>query len=215
MAEQNHNASPQNSPKMNWTVLSIVATVIVMVLYFAGGALMQSAVEKRKAEVTDATTFREPAEEPASDETLGVAEGTAGEGTTEATTEGETETAAAVDGEATYNKICASCHQQTGQGVPGVFPPLVESDWVTGDAAVPVKVVLKGLAGPITVNGQQYTGQMPPWEASMSDAEIAAVVTYIRSSWGNSADPVDTAFVADLREKFAAQKTPFKAADLR
>lgn len=94
-----------------------------------------------------------------------------------------------------FNTNCSSCHQANGQGQPGVFPPLAKNAVVTGPAAAVVHIVKNGLIGKISVNGTSYNGQMPPWKAVLKDSEIAAVVTYIRSSWGNHASAVTTSLV--------------------
>ncbi|WP_440997888.1 c-type cytochrome [Arhodomonas sp. SL1] len=109
-----------------------------------------------------------------------------------------------VSGATVYNSNCASCHQGNGQGVPGTFPPLADSDWVSaGDGTRAAAIVLRGLNGPIEVQGTTYEGQMPAFAGSLSDAEIAAVLSHIRQSWGNHASPVTTARVAELRESMA------------
>ena len=98
--------------------------------------------------------------------------------------------AAAADGKAIYDGKCASCHQATGQGIPTTFPPLAGNKDVTGDPAKVIAAVAKGVNGAITVNGKAYSGAMPAWRGQLTDADIAAVVTYIRSSWGNKASAV-------------------------
>lgn len=110
---------------------------------------------------------------------------------------------------------CAACHQANGQGIPGGFPPLAGSEWVTGKADVPIAIVLHGLQGPITVKGQPYNGVMSPWGTTFSDQEIANVVTYIRSQWGNKAPAVTSADVARVRAATKARTTAFTAADLK
>jgi mono/diheme cytochrome c family protein len=112
---------------------------------------------------------------------------------------------------------CAVCHQATGQGVPGAFPPLAGSEWATaGNAAVPIRVVLHGLQGPVTVKQQRFSGAMPAYGTgqAMSDAEVAAVLTYVRSAWGNSAGAVSAEEVARERAATASRTTPWTAADL-
>lgn len=111
---------------------------------------------------------------------------------------------AAVSGETVYRTHCASCHQADGRGVPGAFPPLAGSEWVTGDSQQLVSVILNGLSGPITVAGQNYDGVMPAWKDQLGDAEIAAVATFIRQLGGNKAPPVEPAEVAKLRGGEAA-----------
>jgi|SRR5699024_10565212 len=114
----------------------------------------------------------------------------------------------AVDGGAVYTSKCASCHQDSGEGVAGAFPPLDGSGWVTASAEVPVQIILRGVTGEIEVAGDTYQGSMPAWD-SMSDAEIAAVTTYIRQNWSNDADEVDADFVAEQREATADREQPW------
>ncbi len=114
-----------------------------------------------------------------------------------------------------YEQVCAACHQATGVGVEGAFPPLAGSSWVTGRAAVPIAIVLHGLQGPIDVSGKTYNSAMTPWATVMTDAEIAATLTYARSSWGNRASAVTTAQVRAVRARFATRTTPWTAAELR
>lgn len=119
-----------------------------------------------------------------------------------------------VPGAAVYTSRCASCHQPDGKGVPGAFPPLAGSPWVTGDPKVLGKIILHGLTGSVTVSGTTYNGVMPAWAEQLSDAEIAAVMTHIRTQLGNAATPVEEGLVAELRRSDAARKTPWTAAEL-
>ena len=94
-------------------------------------------------------------------------------------------------GERLFANNCAMCHQGEGQGLPGVFPPLAQSDYLlkiaqSKDRKELVKIVLKGLTGKIKVNGQEYNNVMTPI-SGLSDADIADVLTYVTNSWGNSA----------------------------
>lgn len=120
---------------------------------------------------------------------------------------------AQADGAKVYATVCSSCHQATGQGVPGAFPPLAESEWVTGDEERLLKIILHGVQGEIDVAGEMYAGMMPPW-GSLKDAEIAAVATYVRNNFGNKAPPVTAETVARVRTQFAARKTPWTAQEL-
>lgn len=95
---------------------------------------------------------------------------------------------------------CAACHQADGKGIPNAFPPLAGSEWVNGPAENLIRIQLRGLQGPITVKGAQYNSVMPP-QAQQSDAEIAAVLTYVRSNFGNDASPVTPDQVKALREE--------------
>lgn len=119
-----------------------------------------------------------------------------------------------VDGARVYGTVCSSCHQADGQGVAGVFPPVAESEWVTGSPEQLVKIILHGVMGEMMVGGEIYSGMMPPWGGGLNDAEIAAVSTYIRSNFGNEAGPVTAEMVANLRKEHAARKTPWTAEEL-
>lgn len=103
--------------------------------------------------------------------------------------------ASSAAGAKVYTANCASCHQANGQGVAGAFPPLAGSAIVNGDAAKVVHIVKYGLTGPVQVAGKSYNGQMPAWSPQISDGDIASVITYIRSSWGNKAGAVTAAQV--------------------
>lgn len=103
--------------------------------------------------------------------------------------------ASAAAGEKVYTTNCSSCHQANGKGQPGVFPPLDGNPTVTGPAAEVISIVKNGKSGKITVNGTSYNGQMPAWKGTLSDGDIAAVVTYIRSAWSNKASAVSAAQV--------------------
>lgn len=122
---------------------------------------------------------------------------------------------AAVDGAAVYASRCVACHQASGAGLPGVFPPLAGSEWVTGKETTLIALVLHGATGPLTVKGNTYNGAMPAFGAQLQDAELAAVLTHVRSQWGNSAAPVSADTVAMVRKETAARTEPFKGdADL-
>jgi mono/diheme cytochrome c family protein len=120
------------------------------------------------------------------------------------------------DGRQVYQK-CAVCHQATGQGIASAFPPLAGSEWATtANAALPIRIVLHGLQGPVTVKNQRFNGAMPAYGTGqpLSDAEVAAVLTYIRSAWGNKASAVTDADVAKERSATASRTTPWTANDL-
>lgn len=119
---------------------------------------------------------------------------------------------AAVDGGTIFAANCAACHQANGQGLPGVFPPLVGSEWVVGDPKVLANILLHGVSGKIEVAGQSFDGMMPAF-AQLSDAEIAGVLTHIRSTWGNQAEAISADFVASEREAGSARTTPFEGGE--
>ena len=110
-----------------------------------------------------------------------------------------------VVGKRVFAQNCAVCHQATGLGVPGHFPPLAGSEFVLsqdwhGDNHI-VKIVLNGLQGPVTVKGQQFNNVMAPWGNVLKDEQIAAVLTYVRNEWGNKAPPITKDFVAKIRDQ--------------
>ncbi len=115
----------------------------------------------------------------------------------------------AVDGKQLYGNACLACHQASGAGLPGVFPPLADSEWVKGDPVVLAKLVLHGISGPITVKGQSYSGAMPAFGAQFNDEEMAAVLSYIRTEWQNDAEAIDAAAVAQARADSADQTAPW------
>jgi mono/diheme cytochrome c family protein len=118
-----------------------------------------------------------------------------------------------VRGDLVYANLCQVCHQADGKGVSRRYPPLVGSEWVVADPETPARIVLFGLQGPITVEGQTYNNKMPPQGDKLSDQEVAAVLTYIRSSWGNNAPAVSADLVKELREKHAG-RGPWRAEEL-
>ena len=111
-------------------------------------------------------------------------------------------------GEKVFKTICSPCHMPTGSGDPTRFiPPLAGSDWVNtqGPNRI-IRIVLNGLNGPITVKGQSFSGTaMLPWRDTLSDQDIAAVLTFVRSSWGNKAPPVAPEQVKKIRDATAGK----------
>lgn len=105
-------------------------------------------------------------------------------------------------GKAAY-ALCMACHGPQGAGVPNVGPPLAGSEWVEGPASNLIRIQLRGLEGPITVAGEEYTfaAPMAPMGAANTDDEVASVLTYIRNSFGNSAPPVLPEQVEALRSE--------------
>lgn len=96
--------------------------------------------------------------------------------------------AARADGKAIFAKNCAACHQATGKGIPGAFPALAGNAFVQGAPGQVAAVLLKGRGG------------MPDFSPTLSDAEIAEVLSFVRGAWGNQAGPLAAQEVADLRE---------------
>jgi nitrite reductase (NO-forming) len=100
-------------------------------------------------------------------------------------------------GQRTYNNICAACHQPSGKGVEGAFPPLAGSDYLNADKARSIAIVTHGLSGKIEVNGKAYNSQMPA--LNLSDEDVANVLTYVYNTWGNAGHEVTPAEVAKVR----------------
>ena len=120
-----------------------------------------------------------------------------------------------VDGAVVFSGHCAACHQATGLGLPGVFPPLAGSEFVNGDPGRLARLVLRGLTGPVTVARATYNGAMPAWADQLQDGEVAAVLTYVRSHFGNSAGPIAADAVAAARTATASRTSPWTAGELR
>lgn len=119
-----------------------------------------------------------------------------------------------VDGMAVYNANCVACHQSTGAGLAGAFPPLDGSEWVLTEARIPAQILIYGIQGEMVVMGNTYNGVMPAM-AHLSDEELAAVLNYIRNAWSNSASEVDAAYFAAAREEFG-ERGPYQGgAELR
>ncbi|UOK42636.1 MULTISPECIES: c-type cytochrome [Flavobacterium] len=102
-------------------------------------------------------------------------------------------------GKAVYNSNCVACHQAAGQGIPNAFPPLAKSDWLNKDHNRSIKQIIKGSSGPMTVNGKTYNGAMPP-QSTLSDQQVADVLTYVYSNWGNNKKKVTPAMVKAQRK---------------
>ncbi len=120
----------------------------------------------------------------------------------------------AEQGKAVFSN-CVPCHQASGVGVPGTYPPLAKSEFVAaGSEKRMIAIILKGVAGPFKVNGTQFNNAMVPWEGPLTDKKIAAVASYVRANFGNSAPEITPNQVAAVRKEFADRKTQWSEADL-
>jgi len=124
-------------------------------------------------------------------------------------------TAVGGPGAAVYGKICSSCHQGNGKGLPGVYPPLAGSAFAVGESSVPIRIVLHGFKGKISREGKDYNGLMAPWKDQLSDQDIADVLTYVRSSFGNTGAAVTVDEVKAVREKTKTQMSGWDEASLQ
>ena len=117
-------------------------------------------------------------------------------------------------GKKVFNQICITCHQATGQGIPGVFPPLAGSDWAQGSEERIIRIVLHGLNGKVTVSGKDFENAMASLGGTLKDEQIANVLTYVRQEWGNKAPAVSAETVAKIRSENASRTTPWTAPEL-
>lgn len=121
--------------------------------------------------------------------------------------------AGTVDGAQIFAAQCVACHQAGGTGLAGVFPPLAASEWVLAKEAVPITILLHGISGKLSVKNTAYNGAMPAFGAKLGDSEIAAVLTYVRTSFGNSAGKVDAAMVQAVRAASKDRTSPWNGDD--
>ncbi len=101
-------------------------------------------------------------------------------------------------GKQIYSQTCFACHQGEGQGIPGVFPPLANSDYLNADVDRAIDIVLHGKTGEITVNGEKYNSVMTA--QTLSDEEVANVLTFIYNNWGNNKTEVTPQMVAKVKK---------------
>ena len=115
------------------------------------------------------------------------------------------------DGMQLFTANCVACHQANGKGLPGVFPPLDGSEWVNGDPRILANILLHGISGELGVMGQTYKGAMPAF-GQLGDAELAAVLSHVRSAWSNKSAPLAAELIAKER-KANPRSTPFTSGD--
>ncbi len=115
-----------------------------------------------------------------------------------------------IDGKQLFSANCAACHQASGLGLPGVFPPFVGSEWILGSEKTLASILIHGMSGSLTVKGSNYNGAMPAFGETLSDAELAGVMSYIRSEWGNAAPAVTPEAVKAQRDATQERKEPYK-----
>jgi mono/diheme cytochrome c family protein len=124
--------------------------------------------------------------------------------------------AVAAQGKRVYEAVCGICHGVDGAGKPGQAPPLAGSEWVTtkGDSRL-AHIPLQGLSGALTVEGKDWNLNMAPMGVALSDSDLAAVLTYMRSSWGNKAGEVTADEVKKVRDAIGAHPQPLSGAQLK
>src|SRR5690606_27338555 len=102
-------------------------------------------------------------------------------------------------GKQVYSQTCVACHQMNGEGLPNAFPPLAKSDYLNEDVNRAIDIVLNGMSGEITVNGNKYNSVMTA--QNITDEEIANVLTYIYNNWDNNKTEVTPEMVKAVRNK--------------
>ena len=120
-------------------------------------------------------------------------------------------------GEQIYNKTCGQCHQASGLGAAGQFPPLCGSEWVLEpDPARVIRIALQGAQGPLMVKGQEWNQIMSlnATTLNISDADLAAVLSYIRNAWGNRAPIVTAAQIKAVKEDTQGRAIHWTAQEL-
>jgi mono/diheme cytochrome c family protein len=120
---------------------------------------------------------------------------------------------AVADGAQIFASRCASCHQANGAGLPNVFPPLAHSEWVNGDAKMIARILLLGVNGKLTVTGAVFSSTMPSFGATLSDAEIAAVASYVRANFGNHSAALTADIVRAERASLGSRTAPWTGGD--
>jgi len=118
-------------------------------------------------------------------------------------------------GKAVYENICGLCHNNDGSGKPGQAPPFAGSEWAVGSPNRMIRIPLAGLAGPIQVKDQQWNLAMPAMGAALPDDDLAAVLTYIRQSWGNKGSAITPEQVKAVRAAVGTRTQPWTADQLK
>jgi mono/diheme cytochrome c family protein len=121
-----------------------------------------------------------------------------------------------VRGKQVYEQVCALCHGVDGNGKPGQAPTFVGSEWVlTGNAGQLIRIPLQGLNGPITVKGEVWNLAMPAMGAALPDDDLAALLSYMRTAWGNQASLITPEQVKAVREATKGRSQPWTATELK
>ena len=117
-------------------------------------------------------------------------------------------------GKAVYENVCALCHNVDGNGKPNQAPPFAGSEWVLGVPSRMIRIPLAGLSGPVQVKGTEWNLAMPAMGAALSDEDLAAVLSYMRQSWGNKAPEITADQVKAVRAEVGARTQPWTADQL-
>lgn len=188
--------APENAPAPMWA-----SFLLMIIAVIAGGQLGPNLGSFK---FTDSNPYPQPT---ASDDVRPKKEGEEG---------GADPFQAAMKKGASGYAVCGGCHQGNGNGIPGQFPPLAGSEWVTGGTERLIRVTQHGLVGAISVKGQAYNtpGGMQPFGAAMSAQDLANVLTYVRNSWGNEGTMITKEMVQKVRDE-EKRATQWTEADLK
>ena len=121
---------------------------------------------------------------------------------------------ALLNGANLYTQNCASCHGSNAQGIRNAFPPLVNSEWITGKKSVPIRIVMDGLSGEIQVSGTSYNGTMPSFKARLSMAEIAAIINYLRDISDGDHPQITQEDVIEISKTYQNRNMPWQPNEL-
>ena len=117
-------------------------------------------------------------------------------------------------GKVVYENVCGLCHGNDGMGKPNQAPPFAKSEWALGSPNRMIRIPLAGLAGPVTVVGTQWNLAMPAMGAALPDEDLAAVLTYIRQSWGNTASAIVPEQIKAVRAEIGNRSQPWSVDEL-
>lgn len=118
-------------------------------------------------------------------------------------------------GRAVYENVCALCHNSDGAGKPNQAPPLAGSEWVLGSPGRLIRIPISGIAGPMTVKGEAWNLAMPAMGAALPDEDLAAVLTYMRQSWGNKGSAITSEQVKAVRAEAGGRSQQWSAPELQ
>jgi mono/diheme cytochrome c family protein len=183
---KNLNVTPETEPSSTFAAVPMWLIVGTLVMFFLGawffdtrGGWFEAKVYEPQVSIPDLERFQPP---PAEGPDLRL-------------------------GRVKFELICAQCHNTDGSGKPNQAPPLVGSEWVLGNPNRVIRIPQLGLNGPIQVSGQQWNLSMAAMGAPFNDDELAAVLSYIRTSWGNKASLITAEQVKKVRDELKGRST--------
>lgn len=119
-----------------------------------------------------------------------------------------------LNGNRFYVRDCASCHGENGQGIEKVYPPVINSKWITAEKSIPIRIVLHGVRGEVEVQGKHYDGVMPSFKARLSGAEIAAILNFLRKKSDDNLSKITQQDVLTIDKKYSNRSHPWSPDEL-